>query len=87
MGCARDLGMLVLLAALWGASFLSMRFVVQATGPVVLAFIRVALVAAGLARYALLSRQRLALHGHWWNFLILAFGTRLPPPVPAGRPR
>lgn len=71
---ARDLGMLVLLAALWGASFLFIRVAVHVTGPVVLAFIRVALAAAGLALYAAVSRQRLALRGHWRAFLILAFG-------------
>jgi len=61
--------------------------VVPVVGPVVLAFVRVALAAADLALYALLRRKRMALRGHWRNFLSLAFNTRLSSQMPAGRSR
>ena len=57
---SRDLIVLLLLAAIWGSSFLFMRMVVPAFGPVALAFVRVggAVVLAGSALVpGLLPRQ------------------------------
>ncbi len=55
---SRDLVDLLLLAAIWGSSFLFMRLVVPAFGPVALAFVRV-------AGAALLLLPLLALRGEW----------------------
>jgi drug/metabolite transporter (DMT)-like permease len=49
---ARDLGALVLLAALWGASYIFIRVAVPALGPFVLMGARVALASGALALYA-----------------------------------
>ena len=54
----RDLADLLLLAAIWGSSFLFMRLVVPAFGPVALAFVRV-------SGAALLLLPLLALRGEW----------------------
>ena len=57
---SRDLIVLLLLAAIWGSSFLFMRMVAPVFGPVALAFVRVggAVVLAGSALVpGLLPRQ------------------------------
>jgi drug/metabolite transporter (DMT)-like permease len=61
----RDALDLVLLAALWGASFLFMRLAVPAFGPVALAFVRVAGAAALLLPWVLLRGQGHALRQDW----------------------
>lgn len=61
----RDLVDLLLLAALWGASFLFMRLAVPAFGPVALAFVRVAGAAALLLPWLLLRGQAGALRQDW----------------------
>ena len=66
-----DLGALLLLGALWGASFLFIRVGAPALGPVVLADLRVLLAAGGLAAFAFLARQRLGLRGRWRAYLAL----------------
>jgi drug/metabolite transporter (DMT)-like permease len=68
---AKDLGMLFLLAALWGASFLFIRIAVPAVGPIVLAFLRVSLAALGLLIHARASRHDIALLGRWRIFLLI----------------
>lgn len=68
---AKDLGMLFLLAALWGASFLFIRIAVPTVGPIVLAFLRVSLAALGLLIYARASRHDIALLGRWRIFLLI----------------
>jgi drug/metabolite transporter (DMT)-like permease len=68
---AKDFGMLLSLAAMWGASFLFIRIAVPTVGPIVLAFLRVSLAALGLVLYARLGRRDTALRGHWRPFLLL----------------
>ncbi|MGQ3051728.1 MAG: DMT family transporter [Roseateles sp.] len=66
-----DIGELVLLAALWGASFLFMRVSVPEFGPVVLAAVRVGL-ASLLLIPLLASRGQLAsLRQHWKAMLLV----------------
>lgn len=69
---ARDLGALILLAALWGASYIFIRVAVPALGPFVLMGVRVALAAAVLALYAaVLARGMPKLRARWREFLIV----------------
>lgn len=60
----RDLTDLVLLAALWGASFLFMRIAAPAFGPIALVEVRVALAAVVLAGLLLARAERGALRTH-----------------------
>lgn len=64
---------LVLLAAIWGSSFLFMRICAPVLGPAVLIEARVALAAVFLAMVALLLKKRLDLARNWKHFLILGF--------------
>jgi drug/metabolite transporter (DMT)-like permease len=69
---ARDLGALVLLAALWGASYMFIRVAVPALGPFTLMGLRVALAASILALYAaVLARGMPKLRSRWKEFLIV----------------
>ena len=68
---AFDLGELVLLAALWGASFLFMRLGAHEFGPIVLAAVRVGLASAMLVPL-LASRGQLGeLRAHWRGLLLV----------------
>lgn len=68
---AFDIGELVLLAALWGASFLFMRLGAHEFGPIALAFVRVGL-ATVLLIPLLASRGGLAdLRTHWKAMLLV----------------
>ncbi|MFG6469042.1 DMT family transporter [Roseateles sp. BYS87W] len=68
---AFDLGELVLLAALWGASFLFMRLGAHEFGPVVLAAVRVGLASVMLVPL-LASRAGLGeLRTHWRGLLVV----------------
>ena len=62
---SRDLTDLLLLAALWGGSFLFMRMVVPAFGPVALAFVRVAGATLLLLPMLLLRGELAVLRQHW----------------------
>jgi drug/metabolite transporter (DMT)-like permease len=62
---ARDIGELLALAALWGASFLFMRMGAAEFGPVTLSFLRVALAAAALLPILAWQGQLPALRRHW----------------------
>lgn len=62
---SRDLTDLLLLAALWGGSFLFMRMVVPAFGPVALAFVRVAGATLLLLPLLLLRGDVAVLRPHW----------------------
>lgn len=55
---ARDLAMLVALAAIWGMSYLFIRVAVVPLGPLAVAFLRVVIAGVGLAAVALLGRRR-----------------------------
>src|SRR5918998_84202 len=69
---ARDLGALVLLAALWGASYMFIRVAVPAFGPFTLMGLRVVLAASILALYAAaLARGMPKLRSRWREFLIV----------------
>jgi drug/metabolite transporter (DMT)-like permease len=68
---ARELGALVLLGALWGASFLFIRVAVPALGPFVLMELRVGLAAGALAAYAGALSRAPALRGRWREFLTI----------------
>ncbi|MGA0612709.1 DMT family transporter [Caldimonas sp. KR1-144] len=61
----RDLCELLLLAALWGASFLFMRLGAGEFGPVALAAVRVGLASLALLPLALAAGQGTALRQHW----------------------
>ena len=75
----RQIAMLLVLAALWGASFLFMRVAVPALGPVVLADARVALAGAALLAYAVAIGVRPALRTRWRDYLLLgAINAALP---------
>jgi drug/metabolite transporter (DMT)-like permease len=62
---------LVLLAAIWGSSFLFMRISAPILGPAVLIEYRVAFAALFLAAVAMFLKKRLDLRSHWKHFLIL----------------
>jgi drug/metabolite transporter (DMT)-like permease len=69
---ARDLGALVVLAALWGASYMFIRVAVPAFGPFALMGLRVVLAASVLAVYAaVLARGMPKLRSCWKEFLIV----------------
>lgn len=68
---ARDLGMLLLLGALWGASFLFIEIAVPALGPVLLVDLRVLLAATALALCTVIVGRLPTLWARWKEFLIL----------------
>ena len=67
----RDLGALVLLSALWGASFIYFRVAVPALGPFVLVELRVGLAAVVLALCAALVGRLTKLRRRWRQFVLL----------------
>jgi drug/metabolite transporter (DMT)-like permease len=64
---------LVLLAAIWGSSFLFMRICAPVLGPGLLIELRVAFAALFLAIVGLFLRKRLHLAANWKHYLILGF--------------
>lgn len=68
---ARDTLDLILLAAIWGASFLFMRIAVPAFGPVALAFVRVAGAALMLLPLLAWRGEFGALRRHWRPLLVV----------------
>ena len=68
-----SLARLVVLAALWGGSFLFMRIGAPVLGPVLLIEARVGLAAVFLAAVAVVLRKRLEARRHWRHFLLLGF--------------
>lgn len=62
---------LVLLSAIWGASFLFMRIGAPVLGPALLITVRVGLAALFLAIVAAYLKKPLAAHRHWRHFLML----------------
>src|ERR687897_1103618 len=67
----RDLGALLLLSALWGASFIFIRVAVAGLGPFILVELRVGFAAAGLALSAALLRRLPKLRVRWRQFALL----------------
>ncbi|WP_317203165.1 DMT family transporter [Janthinobacterium sp.] len=70
---AADFLRLILLAAIWGASFLFMRIGAPVLGPAVLIEYRVGFAALFLAIVGLVLKKPLGLRRHWKHFLILGF--------------
>lgn len=71
--------LLVILSAIWGASFLFLRIAVPHLGPVLLIESRVLLAALFLSLVALFLRRSLLLRTHWRHFLFLGlFNSALP---------
>src|SRR5215207_7023803 len=68
---ARDLGALLLLGALWGASFLFIEVAVPALGPVLLVELRVLLAAGALVLCAVAVGSLPAIRARWKEFLFL----------------
>ncbi|MES2016756.1 MAG: DMT family transporter [Pseudomonadota bacterium] len=64
---------LILLAAIWGSSFLFMRISAPVLGPAVLIEYRVAFAALFLAIVGLFLKKRLDLAANWKHYLILGF--------------
>jgi drug/metabolite transporter (DMT)-like permease len=70
---------LILLAAIWGSSFLFMRIAVPALGPAQLIALRVGCAALFLSVVGLILKKRLGWREHWRHFLILGlFNSALP---------
>jgi drug/metabolite transporter (DMT)-like permease len=67
----RSLVMLVVLAALWGGSFVFMRVAVPAIGPVPLTFARVALAALALLVVAVAQRRVPDFRTHWRGLAVV----------------
>jgi len=67
----RDLGALLLLAALWGGSFLFIRLAAPALGPLALMDLRVLLAGGALLVYAAIARRLPAWRSWWRRYLIL----------------
>jgi len=68
-----NIARLLLLAAIWGASFLFIRIAVPALGPAFLMNGRVLFAALFLLLVALLLKKRLLLAEHWQHYLKLGF--------------
>lgn len=64
---------LLLLAAIWGGSFLFMRISAPVLGPAVLIEYRVLFAALFLAAVGLVLRKRLDLRANWKHYLMLGF--------------
>jgi drug/metabolite transporter (DMT)-like permease len=74
-----DLARLVALAAMWGASYLFMRFAVPQFGPVALIEMRVALAGLALAAFLLATGGTVGWREHWRAYLFVgAVGLALP---------
>ncbi|MBC7455488.1 MAG: DMT family transporter [Massilia sp.] len=70
---------LVLLAAIWGSSFLFMRISAPVLSPALLIEYRVAFAAVFLAIVALLLKKRLGVRANWRHYLMLGmFNSALP---------
>jgi drug/metabolite transporter (DMT)-like permease len=67
----QDIGMLFLLAALWGASFIFIRVASPVLGPLVLMDLRVLLAALALVIYAVALRKLPNVRTQWKQFLLL----------------
>jgi len=74
-----DLARLVLLAAIWGGSFLFVRMAVGAIGPIWLTELRVALASIAMLIYARAAGFELGLAQNWRPYLVLgALNSALP---------
>jgi len=70
---------LLILAALWGGSFLFMRIAAPVLGPAILIEFRLLLAAVFLLAVALLLKRKLQLQQHWKHYAVLGwFNSALP---------
>lgn len=70
---------LLLLSAIWGASFLFMRIGSPVLGPSLLIFFRVGLAALFLLTISIYNHQPLSISSHWKHYLILGlFNSAIP---------
>lgn len=67
----RDFGLLVILSAIWGASYLFLRVAAPVLGVFVLIALRVLIAGGVLSVYALLLGRRLQMRGRWRALLLL----------------
>jgi drug/metabolite transporter (DMT)-like permease len=67
----RDFGLLVILSAMWGASYLFLRVAAPVLGVFVLIDLRVLIAGGVLLIYALLLGRRLQIGGRWRSLLLL----------------
>lgn len=74
---AEHLGRLLLLAALWGGSFLFMRIAAPVLGPIVVAESRVLIAGVALLLYACAAKRPMELRSRWRQYLIAAAQLRL----------
>jgi drug/metabolite transporter (DMT)-like permease len=75
----QDLARLVALAAMWGASYLFMRYAVPHLGPVLLIELRVAIAGAALLAFVHLTGGTVGWRKHWRAYLFVgAVGLALP---------
>jgi drug/metabolite transporter (DMT)-like permease len=76
---AADLARLVALAAMWGASYLFMRYALPSLGPVLLIELRVLIAGIALAAFVWLTGGRVGWQEHWRAYLFVgAVGLALP---------
>lgn len=76
---AQDLARLVALAAMWGASYLFMRYAVPHMGPVLLIEMRVAIAGTALLAFLKLTGGTVGWREHWRAYLFVgAIGLALP---------
>jgi drug/metabolite transporter (DMT)-like permease len=66
-----DLTRLLVLAALWGASFLFIRIAAPVLGPVVLIAVRVLLAGLALLAFSLAARQNMAVRQFWRQYFAI----------------
>jgi len=75
----QDLARLIALAAMWGASYLFMRYAVPSMGPLLLIELRVSIAGAALLAFVVLSGGTVGWRRHWRAFLFVgAVGLALP---------
>lgn len=68
---SRQYGALLLLAALWGATYLFMRIASPVLGPVLLIELRMGIAGLGLLGYALSTRKVPDLRRHWRQYAVI----------------
>lgn len=69
----RDGGLLILLAALWGGSFIFMRVASPAFGPLPTGVLRAGIAAIALLAYLTLTKTPLDFATHWRKYLVVGF--------------
>ena len=76
---AQDLARLVALAALWGASYLFMRYAVPHLGPVLMIELRVLIGGLAMAAFVVATGHSIGWRAHWRAYLFVgAIGLALP---------